>query len=684
MSKHPSLTLLVGVGAAGIDILRRCAASNDSHWNEKNSTSLKFVAIDTDAEALRETSDTVRTIQLSNTEGETTDHQQDCPYLTSGYHFTQPGSDRQRPVGRYLLEYGGHRNDNGDTDKIKSVVYSLLERHHEKYSDFRQINIFHLYALGGGTGSGTFPLIGHSLKRITESFCQSKDMYAHITGIGLIPEMIHNIGQGFTTMSPQWEPRTYANAYAALRDLEKLMTADQPQNRPISDYSFRSKTKGKPKRNVAGLNTANHIDNSPYRHHFLVGIDEDRIQRSERDLGPESYREEIENSVAVAVRGMAMLGNDIGTWLAPPANVAHFGVFGHSQLSVPIEEVRRYCDLVERIRHLRDVGGPTGTELETAIAEKEKTVDSLTSGEYGDRIGYLKLNEKTVRNHLDKRTLEENLTSLRAFYEEGYLARDLREVMNSRIQQAYAWESPLFSWSEENEAKLTNNGGNREIWMLCSDENTSLPRVEPFGVGDHRFRRSGDSTLLPYYSDPYTIQYLTYAIDFPVSALQVYTKLDAAAQGGELDRLLTEWGDYRHAFAYPEWYGRDIRGYFGVLTNVTLPKLPELDLETVRIEKTGENLVTWLRSHGIASYLWLADEWARYEGFLTEYGTQRVGWKTTLQEYNITYYDIRKIVPNGTAVKQWFTGENSWDWLLTEIKQRFSELEGIRANFENP
>ncbi len=286
-----------------------------------------------------------------------------------------------------------------------------------------------------------------------------------------------------------------------------------------------------------------------------------------------------------------------------------------------------------------------------------------------------------LREDLNREVLETKLTSLTAFDEEGYLARDLSDRIENRIGQCYAWDSTLMSWNDEVDDQIGDiPSAVRDIWMLHSDENANLPDFDITGAGVHDFRSSGDEDddIFPSFEDPYTVQFLSYTLDSPLTDLQIYTELERAAEEDWLDAIVDVWDDYRLAFAYPEWYGREIQRVFDIETSTELPKPPELDETKITVNKEDGEFKSWISSHGLASYLWGGDEWDGYNGYITVDGYDRVGWKHYLiVEYGLTYDDMRSVVPNGRTAELWHAGEITWEELLEEVQENLIEQHNI-------
>lgn len=846
MSSDPARTIVVGVGGAGIEVLKALAVSDGLGWGSEYDEYFEYIAVDSDSIALERAPAEAAEVCLDPATDEFATVRQTYPFLTSEHEIGKNGTRSQRPVGRYTLDSRAGVARKALHDALKNAFESHFQRV-TNTGPTQQCNIIHVYSMGGGTGSGTFPLVAHVIDRVTDDLREHTNVDIYLAGVGIIPELTYGVGQGFEAVVPPSDRQHFANAYAALRDLERVMEADFDESLPVYFYSECDDNRNS--RFVVGeCNSYDYIDRSPYRHCFLVGVDESRMGDTIEKQGIEPYYKMVDNTIVAAIYGLAAFGDNPCSWFPPPTGTAHFAAFGQTQLSVPIEDVRTYCELTARINELEERVGSGGdeaergilgdalaekqrerdilqrlaaepaavfelsetpkrikddiasrldtyvftgvdttesdiesllegveefhgvqflpytlasaehriadsegvdradddpederlkkpresqavkgdsvqlvqslrehwsavveekieaeierlereidelhgehkeaeAELETVYSDREAIIERLTTPQYGQRLGRLELDEQKVRQELDVETLQEELTSLAAFHERGYLARDLQTVMENRVHLSYAWQSPLLTWSDD---KLVENIGSRirqkrELWMLHSEENSTLPDIKIIGIGQHTFRRSDRSSQFPQFQNPYTVQFMTYCLDAPLSALHIYAELDAAV-GGRLDTLLEQWDDYRLAFAYPEWYGWDVRQYYDILTRVELPVPPELDVSSVHIEKEGDELKTWLSSHGLASYLWQADEWDRYEGYITTHGTERVGWKTTLAEYGLEYHDIRALVPNGEPVERWFSGEISWDELLAEVETAFAEQQGFQVEYIN-
>lgn len=916
-------TVVVGVGQAGINVINQLHDSDGLGWGEEYNKYLDYIAIDSDSHELWNAPDKATQVDLGDSNakqphmqwpkgGKKTDLR-DYPYLTQDFEIGEIGTRRQRPIGRYKLDSG----DSYETtvDAITEAVEKRAEAVQTSSNLPPGLNIVHVYSLGGGTGSGTFPLVATIIDDIVAGVQSEYDIDVYSAGIGIAPENPQPLDMAY----PPGDNRYYANTYTALRDLEQLFNASPDDPLPLYRYSAFEEPLDGTMSDVDSLEPQQELKKPPYMEYFFVGVDEKQMAYEGR--GPEPYRDAVNNVITAAIYGIAVKwGPDYLMFgrVMPTARKTHIGSFGQAQLSVPIEDVRTYCDLNERvedlfqqvgrddrggtlIERLRDAerqravlervvdhpalvlreceqpdavdeeiktaldrtigsegtigseevivetdpgeieqlretltenhGDPVGllaldraeerlsateqrleadlrelvedewqritdtekldteantvsergealqeyfrgeverlerkldeggswflpdldiidfgpdheqqrdayrqrltnlegsqatldavqetlqvvrshrdkvletrikpeldrlgklieerrealeratAELDELISDREQKVDELTDAEYGGRLGRLALDERRLRDDLDRETLEEDLTSLSAFYEEGYLAADLREQTEERLEQCYAWNSALISWQDDTSTGFGNRApGTRYIWMLHSDENNDLPEFDITGAGQYQFHRSDQEGIFPSFEDPYTIQFLSYALNSPLTDLQLYQELKRAAEEGWLDAILDVWDDYRLAFAYPEWYGREIEGGF-CEGPTEVPMLPGLDETKVAVEKEGGELKAWISNYGLASYLWAGDEWDDYNGYITVGGFDHVGWKHYLGEkYGLTYVDMRSAVPSGRTAELWHAGEITWEELLEEVRLNLIERHGI-------
>lgn len=784
----PIPTILVGVGQTGIDVINQVDRSNGFGWGEEYDHLFEYIAIDATRPELEKAPENATRVffELPGSDRIDEDRQR-YPYMINEVEVEPYGTERQRRVGRYRLDNTAPATWEDLTTTLLDVIRPRVESLLADASQPNILNIVHIHSLGGGTGSGTFPLIGHLIGDVTDELKgNTRPFSTNTVGIGVVPELDHSL----ETVTPPGDNRVYANTFAALRDLGKLLNVDSDTPLPLYRYATVDTGCEDSRDDVEKVGEHDDLTTCPYDNYFLTGIDEGLMTAPNDSKALETHREMVDNRIGAAIYGLAMRSPSF-VGVGGNQGWQEFGAFDNTELSIPIEDVRAYCDLAERINVLRrqlqpdsEKGGTlqqtleqkrsqrdhltaceteparavqefddsdavrssirtltnrqlraaesitdismesvdrilenveqeyddsvlpfaldltvewveanesaserlsdvvssirqdfdletrdrTATErktlsesaqlvqsqlseeierleehitsdsrrvprllravfdffprrrlkryqarfrelqerqeahdsvknllqkirtrrqtaiencfeqkidrldreiddLRTEISEKEaeleqarqrkrEKVEQLSTAKYENRLCYVALDEQRIAEDLDHEMLDEELTSIVAFQEHGFLKRDLQEILENRMQRSYAWDSKLLTWRPD--GRLANRGvrgtTTREIWMLHHEENAELAKPNPLAVGNCTFYRSTENADFPEFTDPYTIQFMSFTATGPISDLTLYSTLEEAAEDGRLDRLLTHWNDYRFAVAYPEWY----------------------------------------------------------------------------------------------------------------------------------
>lgn len=239
--------------------------------------------------------------------------------MYQGVDIPEDGVSRQRVVGRYLID--NEVNFQQVNDTLKQVIKDFGGKHQESLSDeSRSMNIWLLHSLGGGTGSGTFPLLAALIQKMTESIHIEQGIGFSIGGVGCLPSMVKN---------PELEglkgdPIYYANAFAAMRELEKILQCS---------------TKNPLKINMYSRDTSIEIKKSPFNKYFLIGINEDEITNIKEEW-LEMYIEQKNNLIANCIYSVHKYKIDLGNW----HKAKILGTFGERELGVQNEKVKEYVD----------------------------------------------------------------------------------------------------------------------------------------------------------------------------------------------------------------------------------------------------------------------------------------------------------------------------------------------------
>jgi cell division protein FtsB len=225
-------TFVIGIGEAGT---RMTAAVRDVVEAEGLGEEFGFFAIDTENDALAEEMPPNRRYHLPKPDVDWDDAVEDYDYLND--HLDKgglEGTKRQRPLGRFYLD--DTNNAAKLIDKLQPVI--------EDFADGRSGDayIWIINSLGGGSGSGLFPLVtGLLQEHLVPDISSSKrgaDIHFEFMGIGAIPYIndLQNNAEGV-----KGDTKYAANAYTALRELRAMQGHDgrsevsiQVKNPPIS------------------------------------------------------------------------------------------------------------------------------------------------------------------------------------------------------------------------------------------------------------------------------------------------------------------------------------------------------------------------------------------------------------------------------------------------------------------
>lgn len=378
-------TIVVGVGQAGVKVINRLHDSDGLGWGSEYDASFDYIAIDSDTYGLRQTPEKVTRVSLQSPQKNSGADPQAYPYLSGNMDISPKGTRRQRPVGRYKLETGDSVEET--VDAITEAATRFAESAQTTSDIPSELNIVHIHSLGGGTGSGTFPFVAAIIDDIVTEIQSEYGIGVYTAGIGIAPK----VTPGLRTMDPPGDNRYYANTYAALKDLEKLPNASTNDPLPIYCYSELEQSAHFTSSGSKTLESQWELTGSPYQDYFLVGVDEDRMAKDFR--GPESYWTATNNAITAAIYGIAVRWGAKRFYFLTRlggrgiSQKTHIGSFDQAQISVPIEGVREYCELTERIETLsKQVGDDErGTLLEQLRdtqrqrAILERTVDDPTA-----------------------------------------------------------------------------------------------------------------------------------------------------------------------------------------------------------------------------------------------------------------------------------------------------------------
>ena len=347
-----------------------------------------------------------------------------CTYLYPGVDILGEGAARQRVVGRYLID--NRENFEMVFNTIRNVIDGFVERHQNILTSRAglSMNIWLLHSLGGGTGSGTFPLLAALIQEITESVHEDRQIDFFVGGAGCLPSMVKN---------PELEglkgdSRYYANAFAAMRELEKILQCSIKNPLKINMYS---------------RDMSIDMEKSPFDKYFLIGINEDAITTT-REEWIETYIDQKNNLIANCIYSLHKHRSGLENW-PPGYGTMILGTFGERELGVPIDLVKAYVKSKGKCSDLTDVINQNGEELKEKKEELRKLKDIvLDPYNISDEI------KTTVDARMNKDVLDRNLAEKPEAAEKFY-----RNVRAESLEGAvYAVESLKMHFKETSHQAL--------------------------------------------------------------------------------------------------------------------------------------------------------------------------------------------------------------------------------------
>jgi len=334
-------TVVVGVGQAGIRVSNVLAEiAEENHDREL----FEFVAIDTDTTMLSQRPDGGVGIHLGIDTDCLSADVSACHYLTQDMANTADGQGtmRQRSLGRYALEMNYF--------EVYRTLRERIQSHYEAHATdsfpgTNLLNIHFIHSMGGGTGSGAFPLLAAMLDRLAETLeTNYHSATTYLSGVGVVPLITFDPAM---ISDPVGDERSFPNTYAALNDLNTLEElASSDESRTLRTYA---PTLG----SAANMNstpspTEFELNSPPFNDYWLFGVDEATIQgETTSAAGGRSYAERVNQTIARPLHAISKnLPMRAVTW---SMSAPYIGSFDQSEVRVPHEEVLGYYDLqIER------------------------------------------------------------------------------------------------------------------------------------------------------------------------------------------------------------------------------------------------------------------------------------------------------------------------------------------------
>lgn len=270
---RPAIVSVLGIGGAGRRMLE---AVRETASNVDSAPQFEYVAIDTDEEVRFDFPPDVETIHLELPTEHWQQNRGSYGYLTEVHELpVMGGTRRQRAVGRYSVD---NRQTLADFyDRLVEIVTP------DSNADVRDgvpgdHHVWVLSSLGGGTGSGLFPLIAVLLDEILP-----RETFRF--GLGALP-----VFDEYSNRHTSRGHRSCLNAYAALREIRVLLGEVQRDPYPLEIGLEAGPSGSVPGRCV--------LEESPLDAYGLFGLDPEQLEDHQ-------YLEETNRIVGDAVVAVA-------------------------------------------------------------------------------------------------------------------------------------------------------------------------------------------------------------------------------------------------------------------------------------------------------------------------------------------------------------------------------------------
>jgi hypothetical protein len=402
MVTHP--TVVVGVGKAGISVMSRV----QSVARENNDLDMfEFIALDGDKDMLNNAPDTATTLALTASDDYLGEDREKYPYLTEDMRIEGPGARRQRSVGRYKVD---RRGDGGHQNKLNDLR-TVIENHHNTHDqrlneDTASFNIFLIHSFGGGTGSGSFPLLLSMLHEIGDSLDTDNELI-YLGGVGVVPEIPVDIDVG----DPPGNSNYYPNTYAALNDLETYtdLYHDEIEDLHVPIYA----------RDLDGERGPSY-SNVPFSDCWLVGVEEDKISGNVQITGDESYEQLVDESIARSITAISRLDGSAENW---SNSMPYPGTFKQTEVRVPHGAVEEYAQSKKERAEKQEKIETTIPDQIKGKENRQEELEDLKSGLDDEQIDDDSLRER-IKSDIDgKYANAEQLVDASAEEIENFLDR---------------------------------------------------------------------------------------------------------------------------------------------------------------------------------------------------------------------------------------------------------------------
>lgn len=358
-----SPTVVIGIGGAGMQMLntlndvieedgydrddflllgidsREVAEVDVEDWNRKTS-----VISWKDEQSWEEKQETYRYLDAN-----------DSPPAEEG------GVERDRTLARALVD---------DNENVLTLISNLTSNIESFAENETNVDIWVLNALGGGTGSGTFPFVFGLLNALSRAeFSPKVSLY----GLGTLPTFEVDPDQEFIPSG--LDADAVPNSFAALTELRELLDVTTTSNGYERDIELEIDADQVPLFSHAGARLP--LSQDTFDTYYLLGIDEEEIAQNK-----ESYSNQIERTAAYTVLAHAATDENFVLDPYPKLERTLFTTDG-VEYAFPFKDAAVHVKR-EIMRRQLENDTENLNDLTDLFERQQQFVDEVTTAEHAD------------------------------------------------------------------------------------------------------------------------------------------------------------------------------------------------------------------------------------------------------------------------------------------------------------
>jgi len=451
-----SMAYVIGVGGAGVEVVERLYWRQGDEGTSRTAPGL--MSIDADGSRLDKLPAEVPTVHLTSDDGLVGHYAAEYPFLPEDATIPADNADWRRHVGRYKFDNGASPEYENYYEEVEAVLEQFIGERSTALSgptEGTTFDIFLVLSLGGGTGSGVFPLLATILAHVADKFDNLK---IRIFGVGIVPPLDFDLERGF----PPANPAVYPNTYGALRNLSTLFDArnGNPVRLPIYSTVDPTAFDGDTALGEAidSDGTVFELTESPFDGFWLAST-------RQGSSGQEPLQDGMAPALSI-VAGAVEGFSSCGMYPAdrPDSSACErspfFGTVGYATLRVPHSEVRGYCQrkrernelsnhldsVRSRLEKLHRKRERLGSALRTRTAESESRdwitrvrhrVDSSSGTELDDLVETSQTAFENVLDDISEEYRTGSYIQMLSALERAFSEGELQQSINATLERTY-------------------------------------------------------------------------------------------------------------------------------------------------------------------------------------------------------------------------------------------------------